>query len=388
MSVVGLLVALPCLIVLALAVWLLAEAALGAKDTAQGSVPSRRGTLAVLIPAHDEAAVIGATLASVSAQLRDGDRMLVVADNCSDETAKIARAAGAEVTERRHETDRGKGFALQHGLEALRSAPPETVVIVDADCLLSEGALETLSSAAEASGRPVQALYLMTDGERPAGGVGGFAWRFINQTRMQGLMRMAGVTRLLGTGMAFPWALAKELRLGTAEIVEDIALAAALTEQGDAPRLRPDAVVTSEFPVADEAATTQRARWEIGSLRLARTTALPLLGRSLMRGRWRAAALATDLLVPPLTVFAGLLAVLSVIALVAALFGLFAPLGIMLAADAAFAAAVLVGWTAHGRDALPAAALGGVGRYAASKLRVYGGAGRASAKQWTRTGRD
>ena len=388
MSVLGLLVALPCLIALALAVWLLAEAALGAKDTARESVPPRRGALAVLIPAHDEAAVIGATLASVSAQLRDGDRMLVVADNCSDETAGIARAAGAEVTERRHEADRGKGFALQHGLEVLRAAPPETVVVVDADCLLGPGALETLTGAAEASGRPVQGLYLMTDGGTAAGGVGGFAWRFINQTRMQGLMRLAGVTRLLGTGMAFPWALARDFRLGTAEIVEDIALAARLAGEGHAPMLRPDAVVTSEFPTTDAAATTQRARWEIGSLRLARTTALPLLGRSLARGRRRAAALAVDLLVPPLTVFAGLLAVLSAAALVLALFGIVLPFGAMLLADAAFAAAVLIGWAAHGRDALPPAALGGLGGYAASKLRGYGGAGRSSAKQWTRTGRD
>ncbi|MGH8485060.1 MAG: glycosyltransferase, partial [Pseudomonas sp.] len=56
-----------------------------------------RGRVAVLVPAHNEASIIGATLASIGAQLHAGDRLLVVADNCSDDTAALAVAAGAEV---------------------------------------------------------------------------------------------------------------------------------------------------------------------------------------------------------------------------------------------------------------------------------------------------
>src|SRR5262245_47749036 len=71
----------------------------------------------ILMPAHDEEVGIAATIANVREQLVPGDRILVVADNCTDETATIARAAGVEVAERSDPDRRGKGFALDFGLE-------------------------------------------------------------------------------------------------------------------------------------------------------------------------------------------------------------------------------------------------------------------------------
>ena len=76
----------------------------------------RRPSVAVLIPAHDEALLIATTLRTLSAQLGSGDRMIVIADNCSDDTAAIAAAAGAEVIERRDRERRGKGYALDFGV--------------------------------------------------------------------------------------------------------------------------------------------------------------------------------------------------------------------------------------------------------------------------------
>ena len=123
----------------------------------------------VLIPAHDEAAVITPTLRAIAAQLRAQDRMLVVADNCSDATATIAAAQGAEVTERHDSVRRGKGYALAHGLaHAARWANPITI-IVDADCLLSPNALHQLADRAARTGRPVQGDYRLeaaADGSR------------------------------------------------------------------------------------------------------------------------------------------------------------------------------------------------------------------------------
>src|SRR6476469_7481059 len=58
----------------------------------------------VLVPAHDEESGLPPTLAGLRSQLRPGDRLLVVADNCTDRTAAVARAAGAEVVER-HDPD-------------------------------------------------------------------------------------------------------------------------------------------------------------------------------------------------------------------------------------------------------------------------------------------
>ena len=100
-----------------------------------------RAPLAVLVPAHDEAVVIRATLERITPQLQPGDRLVVVADNCSDDTAAIARACGAEALERVNATLRGKGYALDHGVRHLEASPPAAVVIVDADCDVAPGTI-------------------------------------------------------------------------------------------------------------------------------------------------------------------------------------------------------------------------------------------------------
>ena len=93
-----------------------------------------RGGAVILIPAHDEAAAIEGAVRSVSAQMSPADRLIVVADNCVDETAALARAAGAEVVERHDTTRIGKGYALDAGLRfASESGPRDTIVFVDAD---------------------------------------------------------------------------------------------------------------------------------------------------------------------------------------------------------------------------------------------------------------
>ena len=77
----------------------------------------------VLVPAHDEEAVIGATLALLVPTLPAGGRVVVVADNCHDLTADVARSYGAEVVERQDPIQRGKGFALDFGIRYLAKSP-------------------------------------------------------------------------------------------------------------------------------------------------------------------------------------------------------------------------------------------------------------------------
>ena len=89
--------------------------------------------LAVLIPAHNEAAEIGITLKNLISQLKNDDRLIVIADNCTDNTALIAQQYGAIVIERNNPDQRGKGYALDYGLSFLESDPPDVVIIIDAD---------------------------------------------------------------------------------------------------------------------------------------------------------------------------------------------------------------------------------------------------------------
>src|SRR5262249_18472589 len=153
-------------------------------------------------------------------------RVLVVADNCTDDTAVVAAAAGAEVTVRHDLMRVGKGYALDWGLRHLSVDPPDVVIMVDADCRLGAGAIERLMASVLATGRPVQALYLMTVPERSAVNhrVAEFAWRAKNWIRPLGLHRLGLPCQLMGTGMAFPWAVIRTAELASGRIVEDLRL--------------------------------------------------------------------------------------------------------------------------------------------------------------------
>ena len=345
------------------------------------------GPIAVVIPAHNEAASIGATLSSVLAQARNVDRVIVVADNCSDDTAEIALRAGAQSWVRVDDLHRGKGYALQFALDRLKDAPPETVVFVDADCTLSDGSLMKLAATAEREERPIQALYLMKAPPEATARlrVAEFAWAFLNHARMSGLDRLFGVSRITGAGVALPWSTAATLNVGSGEIVEDLALTLTLTDRKKAPLLQVDALVTSEFPTAEDALAKQRARWEHGSQRLAARRALPSFSKGVTSGDIRLVAIAGDIMIPPIVNLFAAILVMFAISLIAWFMGAAAPLPFVAGALILFAASVVAGWFKVGRAALPFSSLRGLVPFLAAKSQVYGAEGRASAKQWTPT---
>jgi len=162
----GVIIAIVCLPALLTAVWFteIAVGCLGLRKRRLSSIaaqcePSLRTT--VLIPAHNEGEGVVQTIRDVQAQLGPNDRILLVADNCTDDTAAMAKAAGVEVIVRTDQARRGKGYALEFGVRHLALDPPDVVIILDADCRLGECAIRTLSTTAMVYGRPVQALYLM-----------------------------------------------------------------------------------------------------------------------------------------------------------------------------------------------------------------------------------
>ncbi|GGY40605.1 glycosyltransferase family 2 protein [Parvularcula lutaonensis] len=371
---------------LLLGLWLLVEVLASGKvggPVAKGGA----GPMAVVIPAHNEEAGIAATLEDVKRQLRPRDRLIVVADNCSDRTADVALAAGAEMLARKDAEKRGKGYALQFALDHLRQNPPATVVFTDADCFHAEGLFEAVASVAETSGRPAQALYLMEAAESasPARKIAAFAWRLINKTRMEGLWRLAKTTRLTGAGAAFPWPVAEKLALGSGEIVEDLALTLTLAQQGMRIDFLPDVAVTSTFPESDSAATVQRARWEHGSLRMARAR-VPGLLVSGLTAPWKA-MLALNVAVPPLTVFAAAVLAAGGVGAVLLMLGAWLPLLLAGLAALTFFDAVVIAYIRDGRSVLPPAELSRLPVFLLSKFGVYGKSGRASTKRWTRTPR-
>ncbi len=346
------------------------------------------GSVCVVIPAHNEADGIRVTLENVGAQLRAGDHMLVVADNCTDDTARIARDCGAEVIERNDPDRRGKGFALQFALDQLRSNPPAVVVFADADCQFAPGSLQLIAGIAANENRPAQALYLMKarNGSGPRLVAAEFAWAFLNNVRMRGLQALFNVTRFTGAGFAAPWSILAAAELASGEIVEDLAFTLQLVKQGDAVLFVPDALITSEFPQDDAALTRQAARWSIGSMNIAAGGALGAFIHGVKKGNPAQIGLAIDLMTPPLTIFIAMLFALSVASLLAmVIFGGATAFVISLLALFLAAGAVAAGWFNFCREILPLSAFPGILSFLASKASVFGKAGRRSAKQWTPT---
>jgi cellulose synthase/poly-beta-1,6-N-acetylglucosamine synthase-like glycosyltransferase len=348
--------------------------------------------VAVLVPAHDEGTGLQPTLSDIKNQLQPSDRLLVVADNCTDDTAVIAAAAGAEVIERQDPTRIGKGYALDFGISHLSSDPPDVVIIIDADCRLGPEAISHLASACAATRRPAQALYLMTTPEESQINhqVAEFAWRVKNWLRPLGLSALGMPCQLMGTGMAIPWDVVRLSDLANGWIVEDLKLGLDLAAAGHAPLFCPAARVTSQFATSVTGAKVQRSRWEQGHIHTILATVPRLLARAVAQRNWALLALTLDLAVPPLSLLVVLtVGLFGVIVLLTALFGLSVPaVTISTLSVVALLLATILAWFKCGRDILPARRIPLIATYILSKLGLYRRIvlGRVDAK-WVRTDR-
>lgn len=311
-------------------------------------------SVAVLIPAHNESTGIIDTLNSIKPQLSANDRVLVVADNCADDTAQIARAAGVEVIERTNASQRGKGYALDFGVQHLKQAPCDVLVVVDADCVLEARTLQKLANYAHLKNRPTQALYLMygQKNNQLKTSVAEFAWRVKNLVRPLGFANLNLPCQLMGTGMAFPWPQIANIDLANGNIVEDMKLGIDLASEGRAPVFYPEAKVTSLFPTESETQNGQSKRWEHGHLSMIVSEMPKLFVSGLKSANVKTIAMALDLSIPPLA----LLVLLQVsFAVMAVAVGVFFGVGLFAAKLSVISMIILIcaigmAWLRFGRD--------------------------------------
>jgi cellulose synthase/poly-beta-1,6-N-acetylglucosamine synthase-like glycosyltransferase len=387
LTLIAVLLAVPALILFAEIVAALSYRGGAARPAGQ----SLRPKVAVLMPAHDEATGILQALHNLLPLLLPTDRLVVIADNCSDDTASIAAAAGAEVIERRNPTQRGKGFALDFGVRHLELDPPEVVIIADADCCFAAGSIDRLARDCQLRGRPIQGLYLMLspDGAGTRTRIAQFAWLVKNKVRPTGFLALGLPCHLMGTGMAFPWVCMRSAQLATGHIVEDMQLGLDLARKGEAAHFCPDVLITSYFPQTDDGIRSQRTRWEHGHLGLILTEAPRLLLAGLRKFDVGSIALALDLMVPPLALFV-MLAVLNLIldGAFAALCGRTAPFALASATLALVGLSVLLSWIRYGQDVISLYALASAPVYALRKLPIYIGFLLSRQLEWVRSKRD
>ena len=383
-------VMLPALSLLILTLAALAQSRSSAPDLDRDSAVALRVT--VLVPAHNESIHIIPTIQCLKRELGPTDRLLVIADNCVDDTAALARAAGAEVIERSHADLRGKGYALAFGVDHLRNNPPDVVLVVDADCVVSEGAVARIAQRCQASGKPVQMLNLMSAGPGASLKIRvlEFAMLMKNLVRPLGSFRLGKACHLMGTGMALPWSLMSTARLATGHITEDMKLGVDLAIAGYAPQFLPDVRVSSSFPLDTGAAKVQKSRWEHGHLATL-TEELPGLARAALRsGNPALIVMTMDLLIPPVALYFLVLAVtvLSTF-LAAALWPVWHAAAVLVSlAAACFGLAIGLAWFEFGRHLLSARELLGTPLYALWKVPVYLAYFLKKRSGWVRTKRD
>jgi cellulose synthase/poly-beta-1,6-N-acetylglucosamine synthase-like glycosyltransferase len=384
-DVVALLVALPPSLLLAI---FAAEVAAGLRPLAGPREEGATPRTTVLIPAHNEAAGIAAMIAA----LREADPaidLLVVADNCIDDTAARARLAGARVVERVDPTRRGKGYALAFGRDALATAPPACVVVLDADCTVEGKGVAALARAAIGADRAVQARYLQRPNRTApvTAQISNFAFLVKNLVRQRGMVRLGGVAALTGTGMAFPWRRFADAPLASADLAEDLALGAWLTRVGNPPYLDETAHVWSDA-ASGKSLMIQRNRWERGFIAIARRQALPLIAKGVLGGARSRLWLGLHLIVPPLALlFAGAGAALVLTAsLILVGASLWAPLLLAVALLCA-SLATTAAWRVEGRAWISGRTLLHAPLYVAAKLPLYRTLLSRGGDGWVRTRR-
>jgi 1,2-diacylglycerol 3-beta-glucosyltransferase len=269
-----------------------------------------------VVPAHNESAGIAATVKS----LLEVDYpkacfdVVVVADNCSDDTADQARAAGATVMERQNAELRGKGYALHHAFSAL---PPDVdaVVVIDADTLVSPNILHAFNARRELGAHAVQADYAVRNPNS--------SWRTrliaiafgsFHIVRSRARERLGVSCGLRGNGMCFSAALLQEIPHNAYSIVEDVEYGLRLGEAGHRVFYSDEAHVYGEMVSGAAASASQRRRWEEGRRQLVKEHSRRMLRVAFSQRKLLPLDLALDLLIPPLSRIAALAFLAAVVA--------------------------------------------------------------------------
>jgi biofilm PGA synthesis N-glycosyltransferase PgaC len=237
-------------------------------------------TITVLIPAHDEASCIAATIASLRAQSHAPERIIVVADNCTDDTVPIARAAGVEVIETVGNTKKKAG-ALNQVLSVVLpgQGDNDTVMIMDADTTLDQGFLAAAVRRLT-DDRALMAVGGLFYGEEGAGLIGQFQRNEYTRYARDIRRRRGRVFVLTGTASIFrPRALrtvAAERGRGipgvpgdvydTLVLTEDNELTLAIKSLGGLMASPPQCTVVTEVMQTWRALWAQRLRWQRGAV--------------------------------------------------------------------------------------------------------------------------
>lgn len=264
-----------------------------------------RKRLAVLVPAHDEERLIGRCVGSLLAQSYPHElyRVIVIADNCVDQTAALATEAGAEVMVRDEPNARGKGQALRWAMDRVLAPPdpPDAVVVVDGDSIADRNLLSALELELTAGHAVVQADYtVLTEPGSPRTELIAAGFLLFHRVRFSGRAAIGMAASLAGNGMLFSAAMLEKHPWDAFTGVEDLEYSIRLRLAGIRPRFAAAALVSGPAPATSAGAVRQRLRWEGGRFNVVRTRLWELIRAAVIKRDASLADAALDLATPPL----------------------------------------------------------------------------------------
>lgn len=248
-------------------------------------------TFALVVAAHNEEAVIGPLVENLL-QLdypKEFYDVFVVADNCTDKTALIARNSGAYVHQRFNNEKRGKGFALEwmfHRLFKLERQY-DAVLIFDADNLVNQSFLIEMNSKL-CQGDQIIQCYLDSKNPFDTWVTNTFSITFWLSNRLLQLARYntGRLSNVLGgTGMCITMNVLREFGWGATSLTEDLEFSMKALTHGIKTTWAHDAVVYDEKPLSFAQAWRQRKRWAQGQVDVAGRYLIPLVMKAIRERR-------------------------------------------------------------------------------------------------------
>lgn len=224
-----------------------------------------------IIPAHNEEAVVGNLVESLQAQNypRDKYDIYVIADNCTDDTAKVAKEAGAIVLKRFDDTRRTKGFALNWFLKQKieEDADYDAFCVFDADNIVDPNFLKNMNKKL-CQGEEVVQGYRDIKNPNDSWVSAGYAIFYWMMHRFYHLARYnLGLSALLnGTGFMVKFDLVKPNGWQTITLTEDIEFSLMNIIENRKVGWSTDAIVYDEQPITFMQSWSQRSRWSVGHL--------------------------------------------------------------------------------------------------------------------------
>ena len=271
--------------------------------TAFAATATRR--FAVLVPAHNEESAISSTIQSILQvdYPRTCFDVIVIADNCTDQTAAVSKQNGALVFERENHDMRGKGYALRWCFDRLLSLdePYDAFIVVDADSTVSMDFLRVMNHYLESGAKVIQA----SDMVKPQPGAWSsemtrLGFTLYNYARPLGRKVIGCSAGLRGNGMCFSADVLRKHPWQAYSRAEDLEFGLHLLLNGISVTFAREAMVIATMPQNPRLAESQRARWEGGRFPVIKRYALPLLGRTVARGSFKLLDAFIDLVTPPL----------------------------------------------------------------------------------------